>query len=259
MVLRALGYYGGKSGDRRLGRWVSSFLPVRTGYCEPFAGMLGVLLCRPRCGVEVVNDLDGRIVEWWRVVRDDPKELIRRLECTPYSRRTYLEAYDSLSSAVGVDLAWAVSVVLMQGRMSSLESRAFRAPDSGLWCKSHAQVFQSMVGRLNDLSDRMRLVSLEEMDACKFIGKWGHNEDWVMYVDPPYRGKGLYGADVVLEDLAEVLRECKCFVGVSGYEGCGWDDMLGWERHDLKTWSHVGDGERVECLWTNQPVEGRLL
>ena len=72
--LMAMQWWGGKAATRPGGsnRWIRSRLPVRSAYVEPFAGMLGVLLARPRVSVEVVNDLDGRVVNWWTQVRGPP-------------------------------------------------------------------------------------------------------------------------------------------------------------------------------------------
>ena len=58
-------------------------------YCEPFAGSGAVLLNRPPSGVETYNDLDGEVVNFFRVLRDDPDELQRKMALTPFSREEF--------------------------------------------------------------------------------------------------------------------------------------------------------------------------
>ncbi len=75
---RSIVYWGGKSPyDRGTGRWIANLLPNVPGhtYCEPFAGMLGGLLQRERASREIINDLNGDIANFWRVLRDRPAEL----------------------------------------------------------------------------------------------------------------------------------------------------------------------------------------
>ena len=70
---RTLTYYGGKRGYGKA-EWIASFLPWHSDSCyvEPFAGMAGVLFARQPVKVEVLNDLNQRVVNWLRVVRDEP-------------------------------------------------------------------------------------------------------------------------------------------------------------------------------------------
>ena len=96
-------YLGGKSATRKDGNgaWITSLLPpVVRGqvYCEPFAGMLGVLLQRRKAAQEIVNDIDDRIVNWWRVVRDQPEEFARSIRYTPHSRVEFEAATERMAN-----------------------------------------------------------------------------------------------------------------------------------------------------------------
>src|SRR3954464_13322891 len=72
-------WHGGKS---YLARRIVSLMPRHLHYVEPYAGGLAILLARdpedprlwldPHRGVsEVVNDIDGRLTNFWRVLRDE--------------------------------------------------------------------------------------------------------------------------------------------------------------------------------------------
>lgn len=86
---RGLNYYGGK---QKTAPWIASLLPTRQAYLEPFAGMLSVLLARPKADVEIANDLDCNLWNWWRCVRERGGEMARRLDWTPIGRREFEEA-----------------------------------------------------------------------------------------------------------------------------------------------------------------------
>ena len=77
----------------RLANWIVNNMPKHSVYLEPYAGSLSVLLNKPRCHIETVNDLHGEVVNFFRVLRDNPYELKQLLELTPYSREEYDLAY----------------------------------------------------------------------------------------------------------------------------------------------------------------------
>ncbi len=84
----AMRYHGSKF---RLANWILPLLPDHRCYVEPYGGAAGVLLLKPRAEVEVYNDLDGNIVNFFSVLRDPVNcaELIRQIELTPYARAEF--------------------------------------------------------------------------------------------------------------------------------------------------------------------------
>jgi DNA adenine methylase len=87
----AFGWYGGKFSHLD---WLLPLLPTCHHYCEPFAGSAAVLLNRPPSPVETYNDLDGEVVNFFRVLRDHSDELIRDIGLTPFSREEFSIACD---------------------------------------------------------------------------------------------------------------------------------------------------------------------
>lgn len=123
--LYALPYLGGKAASQRSGglcRWIVSLMPSCRSYIETHGGMYGVGLARPPSANETLNDLDCRVVNWWRQLRDHGDELIRRAALTPDSRAEYERALDLLDDDDPMLAARATSVVLMQSLRSSLRS-----------------------------------------------------------------------------------------------------------------------------------------
>ena len=79
-------YYGGKT---TLAPAIAELLPPHEHYVEPFAGSLAVLLAKRPSRAETVNDLDGDLVTFWRVLRDRPEDFERVCALTPHSRAEY--------------------------------------------------------------------------------------------------------------------------------------------------------------------------
>ncbi len=82
----AFGWYGGKFSHLR---WLLPLLPQTHQYCEPFGGSAAVILNRPSSPVETYNDLDGEIVNFFRVLRDKSEELVKAIALTPFSREEF--------------------------------------------------------------------------------------------------------------------------------------------------------------------------
>ena len=89
-------------------------------YVEPFAGSLAVLLRKEPHQCEVVNDLDNRLVAFWRVLRDKPDELQRALTFTPYARAEFEHVLSVIDDPCDdVEFARRVFVILRQSRKRS--------------------------------------------------------------------------------------------------------------------------------------------
>ena len=81
----ALRYTGSKW---RIAEEVIAHFPPHAHYVEPYGGGASILLRKPRCVGEVYNDLNGEVVNFFRVLRDADQaaQLIQLLQLTPFSR-----------------------------------------------------------------------------------------------------------------------------------------------------------------------------
>ena len=96
-----MAYYGGKT---RLAAKIVELLPAHEHYVEPFAGGLSVLLAKRPSRMETVNDLDGLLMAFWRVLRDKPEQLARVCALTPHSRAEHAAARAAVGDEVLDDL-----------------------------------------------------------------------------------------------------------------------------------------------------------
>lgn len=261
-------YYGGKT---TLAARIAWLLPQHRHYVEPFAGSLAVLLAKPPALFETVNDVDGRLMTFWRVLRERPDDLTRVCALTPHSRVEHQLAYD-LDGLDELEVARRVWVSLTQGRGGSLRRtgwRHFQDPGSR-GPTSMPDYLASYVERMRGAAGRLADVSLECRDALDVIGDYGRHAEVCIYADPPYlgstRSSRQYGvemsSDAEHRALADVLRGCEASVVLSGYHSPLYDELYdGWHVVEFAAFTGQGNhGEnandrRVEVLWSNRPID----
>lgn len=240
---------------------IAELLPAHDHYVEPFAGSLAVLLAKEPVGWETVNDLDGDLVNFWRVLRDRPEELERAAMLTPHSR----EEYETSKTLEGDDLERArrVWVRLTQGRSNSMKPTGWRFRADASMGTSLPDYVDAYARRLHGAADRMRRVSVENRDAIAMIEQYGSEHTVCIYADPPYLGstRASNYAHEMLEDdlhvqLAEALRGCKASVVLSGYASPLYEELYpGWHRTELKAPTALsGRAAENEILWSNVPL-----
>lgn len=262
-------YFGGKARPQ-LYKWIISLLPKEYEmYIEPFAGMLGILVHRNESNLEVVNDLNNRLVNWWLQVRDNCEELQELLYNTPYSEELLGRYFDTIDEGSDLERAMKYHIVICQTRMHS--DRRERRPSIGFSVgkPSHRRLIKSyydLVKQINKIRDRVRNVVIYNRKAQYILEKYRDCPEAVVYCDPPYysartqkRDKtGYYAFDV--GGLTELFQAQKGKVAISGYND-EWDE-LGWDRHELKIKYTPGlidrkPTDKTEVLWTNYKVDGK--
>ena len=268
--LTGLPYFGGKSClNHGLGPWINSLLPTERQvlYMEPFFGMGGILLARPPSFVELVNDINDRVVNWWRVVRDKADEIGYLSERTPYARKEYEWALANLDNPEYSDVqrALAFTVVLLQGlirgdgAVHASWARHFEPTRATLMRYWDTETFKR-------LQDRMRAVQIDNCDAVELLERVATVDRAIIYCDPPYKDARttVYHKNEVDRDrLTNALLALQGSCAISGY-GDEWDH-LGWRREEFQTIrSNITSGknrtgQRTEVLWMNYNIKQMRL
>ena len=265
-----MGFYGGKA---KTGKWIASLLPWSWNslYVEPFGGMAGVLCHREPVKKEIINDLNDRTVNWWRMVRDHPDELIHLLRYTPCSRSEFRWAVDNLDNEdIGnVRRALCYQIAICQSVVKS-DARNTWSPAFSISAGSKAQTswWGNPEERVKRLAERMRFVQLECRDGLEILDTISEKGEAVVYIDPPYMTADTSAyryRSVDVDEITDLLLQQKGFVAISGYEG-EWDH-LDWFKSCKETSFHgthsskktnAPPGKRTEVLWTNRRPERGL-
>lgn len=267
-------YHGGKW---KLAPWIIAHLPQHKVYVEPFGGGGSVLLRKPRSYAEVYNDLDGEMVNLFRVARDNGRELLELLRLTPFARDEFGDAW--LPSENHIEQARRTVVRAFMGFGSAAITLARKPsnpvrggkPKTGFRSNSNrsgttpARDWMNYPDALDAIIDRLRGVIIENRNALDLMPQHD-SEQTVFYVDPPYvastRDKGCdyrhEMTDADHENLAELLHGLRGKVVLSGY-GCELYDRLyaGWQR--IERAAHAdGARDRIEVLWLSPlcPAQG---
>lgn len=254
MTAPPMPYSGGK---QSLAKRIVDLFPVHDHYVEPYAGALSVLLAKPPSKIETINDLNGDLMAFWRVLRDRPAELERACALTPHSRAEHVASRD-LDTPSDIERARRVWVQLTQGRGSRLGVRTGWRFVHGTNKLPLARYLDGYLARIAPAAQRLRGVTLECRDALDVIRAY-ERQGCLLYVDPPYLGTTRHGDQYQHEfsseddhrQLLDVLLETPAAVVLSGYASELYDTALaGWERHELPGVAMTG-APRTEVLWCN--------
>lgn len=266
------GWYGGKFSHLN---WLLPLLPKCHHYCEPFGGSAAVLLNRAPSPVETYNDLDGEVVNFFRVLRDQGDALTRAIALTPFSREEYFEAvHEPVEPISTLERARRFFVRARQTRTGLAQTASL-----GRWanCRDTSRAGMSgvvsrwlgSVDGLPEVAARLLRVQIENRPAPDLI-RLNDGPKTLFYCDPPYvhasrgdsKAYGFEMSDAEHIALSECLHAARGLVAVSGYRGTLMDRLYAdWVRHDAAVkQTHSVKGDRQECLWTNFHVAGpRLL
>lgn len=246
-----ISYPGGKA---MLADWIVSLLPDHDAYVEPFFGGGSVLLAKSRSRAELVNDLDGSVVAFWRCLRDRPDELADALHLTPYSREELRLASADREPDEDIERARRFVVRAMQGR-NAAGSSGWRFDLSGAANTSLARTWTNLPAKVRHVAARLQGVAIENRPAIEVIrlaSRAAHPDRTLIYADPPYLGvTSLYTipfADGDHVDLIDALSAHAGPVALSGYDSPLYTDRLsGWDRHHKTT--HTQRRMATEVLW----------
>lgn len=259
----AFGWYGGKYSHLS---WLLPLLPKAHHYCEPFGGSAAVLLNRKPSPVETYNDIDGDVVNFFKVLRDNRKELIREIGLTPFSREEFIRAIQEPNDGIS-DLERARRFYI---RARQARTGLAQTASQGRWATCRNTSRRGMGGAVSrwlgsardlvDIAARLLRVQIENRDANKVIRAYD-SEGTLFYCDPPYphesrgdsKAYGFEMTDQEHEELAEILHDVKGKVAISGYHCDVMDRLYG-------DWFCINAQERIchsvkelrqEALWIN--------
>ena len=259
----AFGWYGGKFSHLN---WLLPLLPDCHHYCEPFGGAASVLLNREPSPVETYNDIDGEVVNFFRVLRNQRSKLVTAIALTPFSREELdLAVNGSCDNVSQLERARRFFVRARQARTGLAQTASL-----GRWanCKNTSRSGMSgvvsrwlgSVEMLPEIADRLMRVQIENRPATDVISLYD-DEKTLFYCDPPYPHESRGDPKAYLfemtdwehEELAQMLHSVRGKAAVSGYR-CELMDALyeNWRRVDAPAkYCHSVKQVRQEAVWMN--------
>ncbi len=257
------GWYGGKFSHLS---WLLPQLPKSHHYCEPFAGSAAVLLNREPDPVETYNDIDGEVVNFFRVLRDQKDELIEAIGLTPFSREEFFLAIHTN----GVDISNLERARQFFVRARQARTGLAQTASLGRWanCRNTSRAGMSgvvsrwlgSVETLPEIANRLLRVQIENRPAIDTIRLYD-TPSTLFYCDPPYvhstRGDDKAYAFEMNEaehrELARTLNDCQGKVAISGYRCDLMDELYsGWRCFEAPPKNcHSVKQLRHEALWMN--------
>ena len=195
IAMQPIKSYGGK---HYLTKTLLSLLPPHEVYCEPFAGGAALFWAKEPSPLEILNDIDFRIVAFYRCLRDEKlwAKLQEMCELTPYSRAEFYFVREKLKGLIGnpsalvnlsddelVYLAWLFFVLNRQSFSAAIVNPAWSFPrhNKGVTMRAYRRI----IGEFEKFHLRLRNVIIECDDAINVIRRYDTPETF-FFIDPPY-------------------------------------------------------------------------
>ncbi|MDX9703950.1 MAG: DNA adenine methylase [Candidatus Auribacterota bacterium] len=197
-------YYGGK---QTLLRHILPLIPAHTTYTEAFVGGASVYFAKQPAELEVINDVNGNLVNFYKVLQSNYHELKHRIDETLHSRREHEYAqivYDYPEFFLSIDRAWALWVLSKMSFASKLDGTfGYDKAKNSIAKKVQNAKDQFTI----ELSKRLEQTQIECTDALRIIRSRG-TENTFHFVDPPYIGTdcGHYSGTYNLMDFQNLLE-----------------------------------------------------
>jgi DNA adenine methylase len=256
-VSRILHYPGSKWS---LADWIISHMPAHTTYLEPFFGSGAVFFNKQASKLETINDIDGDVVNLFRIIRKYPEELAHLIQWTPYSREEYLSSYGAKNVSNELERARLFLVRCWMARGGKTSDRTgwkhnidvTKAPNNRM-----PEQWSKVPDRIMQVTNRLKNVQIEHQPALQLIERY-KVPSVLIYADPPYllatRSKRLYRNEMNDQDHIELLEVLNAHPGpvlLSGYDHQLYNDRLKhWRREERQALAEMGR-IRTEVLWIN--------
>lgn len=268
-IRKPIGFAGGK--DRLADKIIEHFPDRPEIYIEPFCGSAAIFFAAPGSwsDKEILNDINGNLIAFFRSLRDHEREFIRRIQLTPYSRGLFYETKARLlKGKYKRELEQGVDFYIMVAQSFGASGRGWMgARDRDYLTEWLSRTAPPLLARV---AARLRHAVIENADAVTILERYDC-PGALFYLDPPYLGirvteedqKSNNLLDMTEEDHARLIAACLKLKGrclISGYQSAVYSPLVkaGWK---LERFAHINSlnnrdahqarGPVTECLWIN--------
>lgn len=244
---------------------IIDYFPKHQTYVEVFGGAGHILFAKDKSNIEIYNDINDGLINFFKVLREQPNKLYQKLKCTPYSRKEFeicCEEWKNEKEELEKARKWFVALI-----------QSFSCKFAGSWsydktAKRAISRWMSNLNKIKSAAERFRTVQIENLSFEKLIPKYD-TENTLFYLDPPYVpdtrvSKKVYEKEMTVEQhelLVELLLEIEGKAVLSGYKNDIYKKLLdnGWELrkigdYEKSTAKATEKGKRnygEEYIWIN--------
>ena len=257
-----LNYPGAKWG---MAKQIVSMMPPHRSYLEPFFGSGAVLFNKPPSAIETVNDIDGDITNFFKVLRERPEELAEAISLTPYSRDVFNDAHENRGTE-SFDRAYRFAIRSRMGHgFKTYQKTGFKIDVYARERSYCVNCWNTMPERIFEAAARLKGVQIENRPALELIRKFNY-DNVLIYADPPYllntRGGKQYRHEMDEQEHIELLAALKAHRGpviISGYPSDMYDrELRGWSTVHKRSYNQNSDA-RTEVLWFNFEIDSEQI
>ena len=262
----AFSYFGSKY---RLALSILKYLPPHNAWVDALCGSAALTLAKSPAPIEIINDINGEIINFFEQLRKHPEKIYSMLDFTPYAREELKKARENGGRISQIERArrFIVSSMMSINGMFGDHRGGFSYSNSYARSGMEARVsrWNNMPLRLQFVVERLKNVRIENKDARTLVKAFVKRPATLMYLDPPYLAKRSKGYDFdqtnekFHEELLDLACTAKCMILISGYDNPLYKKYLkskfGWKTVKISTHTQGSNGkrmERIEYLWQNE-------
>ncbi|CAM7190402.1 TPA: DNA adenine methylase [Citrobacter freundii] len=178
-------------GKRRLAKHILPLFPAHTCYVEPFCGAAALYFLKVPSKTEVINDINGELVNLYRVVKHHLEEFVRQFKWALVSRQIYKWLQDTPEETL--------TDIQRAARFYYLQKQAFggKVADHTFGTSTTSAPRFNLLRIEEELSMahlRLSRTLIEHLDWHQCIERYDRPHT-LFYCDPPYWGTEGYGVD----------------------------------------------------------------
>ncbi len=190
---------GGKS------RMLKKLLPMinimdHEVYCEPFAGGAAVLLAKPPSHTEIINDIDGQVINLYRQLKYHRGAVLKEIRLLPKSRSLFKEYSAVLKSEYATDIQKAAAFVYCNFYGFGTSTDSFGVQRTGFQTKSF------LIRKIIAFSKRIDRVTIEHLPWQRCLDLYDCKEA-LFFIDPPYTAGKVDAYDAWSINDVQILRD----------------------------------------------------
>lgn len=278
MPISSIDWYGSK---KNMVKWILPYIANHNCYVEPFGGSAAILLAKEKSNIEVYNDINSQLVNFFLVLQDPVKRDIfyERACLTPYSREIFDECRLTINQGSDAIRAWKFFIVNRQSYNAHMKHPYWKKNITDQ--TSGYDRYESALRKIPAMVKRLISVHLENRNAFDVIKDYDRHETFI-YLDPPYvpytRQTMEFQHEMSIEqheELIDIIKDCKSMILLSGYNNPIYE-QLNWIRKDQsfvcqaigrnKSCRGLGKNslkdnkeyQRMESLWINPNLQEKL-